>query len=215
MKNTIAVAIILLSVAGGVLFYMRGCHSGPSPETAAAIQRADSAQHELDSLKTVTLPQIAQLCRDTAAGNRRYDSLRRADSSVRVDIYAGIAAVKENLTAGDAAAARHDTAAILINWDSLRAQVKAGLPIVIKHDTLDMEQILACEANGRVKDSLAAGWERLYHAADTANTFQKKAFAGLQKDFNRQQFALKIWKPVAIGGVAYTVLSIVIHSLKK
>jgi hypothetical protein len=214
MKNLLFIAVGLVVGIGGVLFF-KGCRSGPSPETISATIRADSAQHVLDSTKAVDLPQIALLRADTARKARHIDSLQHDRDSLGKDLAIRGRQVQQLLDEGDAADSSNDCAAIRVNWDSLRAEVKAGLPIVMANDKISNEEITAFIAQGRVKDSLAMYWERLFHSADTANTLQKMAFTSLQKDFNKQQFAMKVWKPVAIGGMGLVVLDIIIHSLKK
>jgi len=212
MKKPFLITVAILLLAGGISVW-KGCRPGPSHD--AEDKHLDSAAvkltHQQDSLVTV----IIRLRKDSAGLQQRFDSTRRYDSVVREDLMARAQVVRNTLTGGDLAASRRDTAAILINWDSLRAEVKAGLPIVILHDSLSQEQISTCLEQGRVKDSIVESWHTLFVLTDTAYRQSRTAYKGLLKDYDHQQFQLKIWKPVAIGGAAYIALSIIIHSLKK
>lgn len=212
--RNVGLVIASLCVLGGLISILwKGCRFG-SDHTAEA-SHLDSLQHTYDSSKASGLREITRLRGDSAQWASRFDSLRRQDSAVREDLLARAEVVRNTLTGGDLAASRLDTAAILINWDSLRAEVKAGLPIVILHDSLSQEQIQTCIAQGRVKDSIAEMWHTLFALTDTAYTQTRTAYKGLLKDYNRQQFQVKLWKPIAIGGIAYVMATIVMQALKK
>jgi hypothetical protein len=215
MKNVVAIIIILIGLAGGILLYAKVCRSGPSPETIVATRKADSALHALDSTQAAVFPIIALLRQDTAHKARIIDSLKQEKASLEKEQSDKGSAIFQTLDQGDSAVAQADTAAIIDNWIKLSGAVRDIAPVIRSKDSVTQAVIDQCFELGKVKDSIAAHWEGLYYVADTTARLQKQANVLLKRDFDRQQFQVKIWKPVAIGGVSIVVLDFIIHSLKK
>ena len=108
-----------------------------------------------------------------------------------------VIAVRQTLASGTAAARRRDTAGIIVNWDSLRAQVAAGLPLVITSDSLSQEAIAACMAEGAIKDSIAANYLDLWQTTKTAYGQQRTAYKELLSDYAKANSRLKFNKTLS------------------
>jgi hypothetical protein len=207
MKKIVSIAIILISLGGGILFYWKGCSPGPSHDNEAA--QLDSLQKDFAAFKSSKESEIDGLRRDTALNNRRMDSMRIRDSLLLVDLTARLKQVRLTLDSGDTAGFRMDTAAIIQNWVALRSEVREGIPVVIAKDSLSQQEIALCMEQGRVKDSIAEGWHALFLRSDSLNTRTDAAYKGLLKDYDKDQFKIKILKPIAIGGAAVILFEVV------
>jgi hypothetical protein len=192
--------LFILLTAGAIFLLIiafRGCNNLPSHK---------DEKKEMDSLSAAYEGQIGALKRDNVNLSFQKDSIQRKFDSASLELAANrkdgaakIEAVKQTLTSGDRAAARRDTAAMLINWDSLRAQVVAGLPVVVANDSLSQQVIAACVAQGAVKDSLIANYATMWQKADNAYSRQRAAYNGLYTDYSKANSRLKFNKTLSRG----------------
>jgi len=187
----IAVAVFLLFMA------FRSCNNLPShkPEKkssdSAAAAYADSV--DVQKRKIVDLEFRNDLLR------HRLDTANMLLVAVRKDAAARVIAVRQTLASGVDAARRRDTAAIIINWDSLRAQVAAGLPVVIAQDSLSQQVIGDCMRQGAVKDSMILAYRYLWSIADSNYARQRQAYNGLFADYKTANSRLKFNKTLSRG----------------
>lgn len=189
-----------LLIAGGIFLLVmafRSCNNLPSHK---------DEKKGLDSLATAYEVQVGKQQRQITALTVENDSLqKRLDSAnmqlaiVRKDAAARVIAVQQTLASGDQAALHRDTAAIIVNWDSLRAQVIAGLPVVIAQDSLSHQVIDDCMRQGVVKDSLITVYRGLWMLADTNYARQLQAYNGLFVDYTKANSRLKFNKTLSRG----------------
>lgn len=192
--------ITWLLIAGALFLLImafRACNNLPSHK---------EEKKSLDSLATAYQVQVGQQQRQIAvltvendSLQRRLDTTSRQLSAVRKDLSIRADAVRQTLTSGDRAALRRDTAAIVVNWDSLRAQIAAGLPVVIAQDSLSQQVIADCIRQGVVKDSLTAVYRGLWLLADTNYARQRQAYNGLFIDYTKANSRLKFNKTLSRG----------------
>lgn len=187
----IAAAVFLLIIA------FRGCNNLPThkedKKTSDSMERVYTTQVAMHRLINARL----EYQKDSL--QKSLDSTNTLLSFVRKDAAARIAAVKQTLTTGADAARRKDTAAILINWDSLRAQVAAGLPVVIAQDSLSQKVIEDCLQQGMVKDSLIYSYRNLWALADSNYAKQRQLYNGLYSDYQKANSRLKFNKTLSRG----------------
>lgn len=198
MKTVMPIAIILIALTGGILFFLKGC----SHEAAPAIIdiRSDSAHAQwlLDSGRMAR--KIVDLSFEKDSLQIRLDTtLPRLDSFRRL-LAIGIPKVEKTLATGQDARNRGDLPALALSWDSLRPLIIGALPLVTGADSLSQQVIADCIAQGRVKDSLANSWRYLYLRTDTLYNAEHKDNQVLRVDNAGLKKQLKIYKPVAIGG---------------
>lgn len=183
-----------LIVAAILLFIIfRSCK--PLPSHKDDKKTSDSTAVVYAAEKKASLLEIARLKASEKNWHTRFDSLARQ----KVDLRPAAKAVRATLSSGDAAAIRRDTAAILVNWDSLRAEVKAGLPVVIANDSISMEMVNACVQEGMVKDSLIDHWQGLFYKADSAYALQHDKYNTLFSDYTKANRGLKFNKTLSRG----------------
>lgn len=187
----IIVAAILLVIA------FRSCKTLPSHQDDKA--SSDSLARVYAIEKEANLSVIAQLTVRERDWQTRFDSLSDQARALKVDLTAKGMEVRKTLSNGDAIAITRDTAAILVNWDSLRAEVKAGLPVVIAKDSISEAMVNACVQQGMVKDTLITHWADLFHKADTAYALQRAKYASLYSDYTKANFRLKFNKTISRG----------------
>jgi hypothetical protein len=189
----------LAGIAGVLLLIIafRGCNNLPThkdeKKTSDSLESAYAnkvAIHQMINARLEYQKDSLQKCLDST---NILLSFVRKDASVR------IAAVKQTLSAGISAALRKDTAAILVNWDSLRAQVAAGLPVVIAQDSLSQRVIADCLQQGMVKDSLIYSYKGLWMLADSNYAKQRQLYNGLYSDYRKANSRLKFNKTLSRG----------------
>jgi hypothetical protein len=129
----------------------------------------------------------------------RLDTVTRQLSAIRRDNAGRVQSVRKTLASGEDAARRRDTAAIIVNWDSLRAQVIAGLPALAVQDSLSQEVINAYIRQGVVKDSLTVAYRTLWLKADSNYSAQLRAYNGLYADYKKVNLGLKFNKTLSRG----------------
>lgn len=188
---------LLIAAAVLLIIAFRGCNNLPTHK---------DEKKSLDSLHAAYAIDVAKKQREIVELTILNDSFRvQLDSAnnrlqiVRRDLSARGQAVRTTLASGDAAAKRRDTAAIIINWDSLRAQVAAGLPVIIAQDSLSQQVIDECMRQGVVKDSLTAAYKGLWMLADSNYARQRQAYAGLFTDYKKANSRLKFNKTLSRG----------------
>lgn len=203
----IIVAVVLLVIA------FRSCKTLPSHQGDKA--SSDSLARVYAMEKEANLAVIAQLTVREKQWQTRFDSLSEQARYLKVDLTAKEKEVRKTLSNGDAIDITRDTAAILVNWDSLRAEVKAGLPVVIAKDSISTEMVNACVQQGIIKDTLIAHWADLFHKADTAYALQRAKYASLYSDYTKANFRLKFNKTISRGlAIALLAAGVKIFILK-
>lgn len=204
----LALAIIL---GLGVLLAMKSCHNTVAPDPAGQIMAGIKAGY--DSAERVDHAAIAALEEQKDSLQNVLDSLsvREIMMQYKLDILGDT--VKQTLAALDQAKVRHDTIPILVDCDSLEAQVKRGVPQVQGFEKLTDSIIRAASAEGAVQDSVIERLTRLNNVADATITAQQLQYEIVHKDDLSKTTQLKIYKPVAFGGVALVVAAILIKLL--
>jgi hypothetical protein len=185
------VAVILLIIT------FRGCKTLPSHRDDKA--SSDSLARAYAGEKEANLAAVAQLAIKEKQWQTRFDSLSDQAQALKKDLSVRAQIVYHTLSHGDAIAIRRDTAAILVNWDSLRAEVKAGLPVVITKDSISEALVNACVQRGMIKDTLIIHWQGLFYKADTAYALQRAKYASLYADYTKANFRLKFNKTLSRG----------------
>lgn len=202
MKNA-AISIILVALAGGIFFFMKGCSREPAPIVNAALDSAH-AQWLLDSGRMAR--RIVDLSFQKDSLQIRLDTTLPRLDSFRRALAMGIPKVEKTLAIGQDARNRGDLPALALSWDSLRPMILAGLPLVTGADSLSQQVIADCIAQGRVKDSLANSWRYLYLRTDTLYNAERVDNTLLRADNAKKGKQLGIWKVVGKAGVAYFLL---------
>lgn len=189
----------LLIAAGVFLLIMafRQCNNLPSHRGEG--KSMDSVAVALAAKEKAGEVKLAALTRQKDSLQHIVDTTQKQLQAVRKDLSARAIAVLQNLANGSQAIGKHDTLWRLQNCDSLRAQVAAGLPVVIAQDSLSQETIAACMAEGAVKDSIAASYLDLWQTTKTAYSQQRAAYVGLLKDYNKANGRLKFNKTMTRG----------------
>lgn len=185
------VAVVLLIIA------FRSCKTLPSHQGDKA--SSDSLARVYASEKEASLAVIARLTVREKEWQTRFDSLSEQAQALKIDLTAKEKEVRKTLASGDVIAILRDTAAILVNWDSLREEVKAGLPVVIAKDSISEAMVNACVQQGIIKDTLITHWAMLFHKADTAYALQRAKYASLYSDYTKANFRLKFNKTISRG----------------
>jgi hypothetical protein len=188
-----------LLIAAAVLLFiaLRSCNPVPSHKEEKKGQDSMAVQYKADKAKD--LQQIAALNLSNYRLKYQLDSTQILLAFTRKDAAGRIEAVKNTLASGADAARRRDTAAIIVNWDSLRAQVVAGLPVITAEDSLSQRVIADCLQQGMVKDSLIYAYKDLWQKADTAYTRSALAYNGLYVDYTRLNRQFKFNKTLSRG----------------
>lgn len=203
----IIVAVVLLVVS------FRSCKTLPSHQGDKASSDSLARVYAID--KEANLAVIAQLTVSEKQWQTRFDSLSEQAQNLKADLTAKEKEVRKTLSNGDIIAILRDTAAILVNWDSLRAEVKAGLPVVIAKDSISEAMVNACVQQGIIKDTLITHWQGLFYKADTAYALQRAKYASLYSDYTKANFRLKFNKTISRGlAIALLVAGAKIFILK-
>jgi|GEM_PF-3272551 len=192
--------LLIAGIVGAVVLFViafRGCNNLPGHKDDKKMM--DSLATAYSAEREAKLAAIDQLTTKEKQWQNRFDSLSELSQNLRADLSDRGKAVRKTLSSGDAAAIRRDTAAILVNWDSLRAEVKAGLPIVVANDSITMEMVNACVQEGLIKDTLITHWQGLFYKADTAYALQRAKYASLYSDYTKANFRLKFNKTLSRG----------------
>jgi len=187
----IAVAVFLLFMA------FRSCNNLPSHKSEK--KSSDSTASAYADSVAVQKRKIVDLEFRNDLLQHRLDSATAQLAIIRKDAAARVIAVRQTLASGGDAARRRDTAAIIINWDSLRAQVAAGLPVVIAQDSLSQQVIAACMRQGAVKDSMILAYRYLWSVADSNYARQRQAYSGLFADYKKANRGYKFNKTLSRG----------------
>lgn len=190
----------LLLIAGAIFLLImtfRSCKSLPSHKDEKVVSDARAAAYQVDTGRYLRI--IADLSFQKDSLQTALDTTRSQLAAVRQANAGRVVAVQKTLASGNDAARRRDTAAILVNWDSLRAQVIAGLPALAVQDSLCQETINTCIRQGVVKDSLTASFRTLWLKADSNYTAQLKAYNGLYGDYRKASAGLKFNKTLSRG----------------
>jgi len=187
----IAVAVFLLFMA------FRSCNNLPShkPEKKSS----DSAAAAYADSVAIQRRKIVDLEYRNSDLQKSLDSANQLLNIVRKDAAARVIAVRQNLTNGDEAIVKHDTLWRLQNCDSLRAQVKSGLSVVIAQDSLSQQVIADCMRQGAVKDSTILAYRYLWSIADSNYARQRQAYNGLFADYKTANSRLKFNKTLSRG----------------
>jgi len=187
----IAVAVFLLFMA------FRSCNNLPNHKPEK--KRLDSTAAAYVDSVAIQKRKIVDLEFRNDLLQHRLDTANMLLVAVRKDAAARVIAVRQTLASGADAARRRDTAAIIINWDSLRAQVAAGLPIVVAQDSLSQQVIADCMRQGAVKDSMIVAYRYLWSLADSNYSRQRQAYNGLFADYKTANSRLKFNKTLSRG----------------
>jgi hypothetical protein len=180
-----------------VIIAFRGCNPLPTHNDEKKASDTRAASYQVDTGRYLRV--IADLSFQKDSLQTALDTTRSQLVAVRQANAGRMVAVQKTLASGNEAARRRDTAAILINWDSLRAQVIAGLPALAVQDSLCQETINTCMRQGMVKDSLTVAFRTLWLKADSNYAAQLKAYNGLYGDYKKASNGLKFNKTLSRG----------------
>lgn len=211
MKNLVAIIIILSCLAGGILFYLKGCSPGPVPDRRP-VDSILALQRSQDSAAAIKIDSLTRL---DSWHRHREDSLTAALKDKRAQLNAKAAAYRELVARGDDAAARRDTVAALANADTMREQAREGLPVIREYIDLSDSTVREYEARMAIKDSIIVTWADLSRHKDTTISILRTNYNKVYADDVKRIKWDRLWKPVAIGGVAYVIGTIVMQALKK
>jgi hypothetical protein len=183
---------LILAIVILLTIVFRGCNNLPTHKDEKKSLDSTAEAYQL----TVTSQQrkIIDLEFREDSLQKRLDTTSAQLMAVRKDMSVRVDAVRRTLSSGSQAAQRRDTMAILINWDSLRAQVIAGLPVIAASDSLSQQVIDDCFKKGAVKDSLVVAYETMWREANTAYAKTKTAYDGLYSDYRKASSRLKFNK---------------------
>lgn len=207
------VAACLILVLACLLVYQH-CHkSAPGPDASQQVMAAVKIGY--DSCRRLDSPTIA-------AEMRRGDSLSGVVTRVtadlkrtRADLEDRATAISRTLASGDDARVLHDTIRIVQNCDSLRAEVKSGVPAVQGYMLLTDSAIATIVVRTIIQDSIISKLSRDVAAGRAAITAQQLQYEIVHKDDASKTAQLRIYRPVAIGGVgilaAIIVLKFILH----
>jgi len=195
------------------LVLMRGCSkTTPLQQSKTAVDSIESIKrHVYDSAQRVDSPIIAFQRVEIDSFLDVTNSLHATQLIMKYAMDSLKDHIGNTLAALDEARGRHDTVKIGRNCDSLEAQVKQGIPMVTGYNTLTDSIIQAHVAIEVIQDSTIAMLTRDNIAAHGVITAQDLRYQVISADDKTKTMQLKIYKPVAIGGV---VVFIVITTLK-
>lgn len=199
----LSLAIIALLV----FLLLRGCNQ--------SIPAASNAKAAYDSAKRQDSPIIAGLMRTADTLRQKIDTLTATLVLSHEDLQIRKGNISSTLINGSLARHTHDTAWIIQNCDSLRAQIISDIPAVEHYAALTDSLIAEYSAKSWVQDSIIKKQQHLLKVADTTIAAQQFAYDFLKKDDQHKTAQLRIYKPVAVisGGVilAIIVLKSLIH----
>lgn len=204
MKNVVAIIIILIALAGGILFYVKDCSPGPVPDR----KPVDSALASQQAANKAATRKIDSLTKLDAWHQHREDSLVAALQDKGAQLTAKAAAYRDLVARGDAAAARKDTVATLSNADTMRQQAREGLPVIKEYINLTDSAIQDYESRMAIKDSLIITWADLSHKKDTTISILQTNYNKIYADDVKKTKFINILKPVAIGGAAIVLFEV-------
>jgi len=207
----LALAIIL---ALAVLLAFKSCQKPvPGPDASQQVMAAVKAGY--DSARRVDSPQLVALTRQKDSVSMVLDSVLSDLDHARADLQDRAAALSQTLASGDDARVLHDTIRIVQNCDSLRAEVKSGVPAVQGYMLLTDSAIATTVARAIIQDSIISKLSRDVAAGRAAITAQQLQYEIVHKDDASKTAQLRVYRPVAIGGVgilaAIIVLKFILH----
>ena len=211
MKNLFAIIIILIALAGGILFYVKGCSPDHVPDRSP-VDSALAAQRVANKAAAIQIDSLAKL---DAWHKHREDSLVAALKDKGVQLTAKAAAYRDLVARGDAAAARRDTQAIVANADTLRRDAPEGLRVIREYINLTDSAVQDYESRMAIKDSIIVTWADLSRKKDTTISVLQRSYNKVYADDVRKTKFIKFLKPVAAVGIGAVLLDIGIHLLKK
>lgn len=205
-----ALAIILLL---GVLLLEKSCNKPTVVDTSAT--KMTQVKQGYDSAAAEYIAQVNALKDQRDSLTDVVDSLLARDLMMQYALDMMGDTVKNTLAALDRAKVLHDTIPILINCDSLEQEVKRGLPAVKGFEEISDSVIKAATSQAIVQDSMIAKLARLNSVASETITAQQLQYQILHKDDQSKTAQLKIYKPVALGGVALAAVIIALKFILK
>lgn len=168
-----------------------------------------------DSARRLDSPRLAALARQRDSVSEVLDSVLSDLDQARADLQDRAASVSLTLASGDRARILHDTIRIVENCDSLRAEVKSGLPAVQGYMLLTDSAIGSAVARAVIQDSMIAMLSRDVAAGRATITAQQLQYEIVHKDDASKTAKLRIYRPMAIGGAAIIVAEIVLKFILK
>lgn len=189
MVSKIWTGLSLAIIAGLAFLLIRGCNNPPSH--AGDKKTVDSSGAAYLAYKLSAETHIAQLQVDSAAKDRRIDTLvaERMDDATDLDSRGKI--ISQTLSDYHAVVVIHDTPRIVNACATLALEVEAGKVAVHGYRVLTDSLVAAYVDQGKIKDSIAQGWHFLYLHADTANAIARQKYTSLYADYVKQGSKLK------------------------
>lgn len=189
---------------------IRDCRTKPVPIDTGALVTAG-----YDSAQRVDTPQIV-------AWKARGDSLEDLVDSMHIRqivMQFTLDTMGDNITHTmvglDQAKIQHDTVQVTTDCDVLEALVKKGIPAVEGYTHLSDTIVNNLMAENSIQDSIIAKLTILNKMAGNTITAQQLDYSILNLDDKTKTAQLKIYKPVALGGmaavVAFLVLKFIVH----
>jgi hypothetical protein len=207
-----ALAIILLL---GWLLLEKSCNKAVTTAPDASQQVMAALKAGYDSAARADSPVIEALSYRSDSLQDVIDNLTARQTIMQYTLDVMGDTVKMTLAALDQARAKHDTVPMVVNCDSLEAQVKRGIPEINGYTQLTDSIIQAAVAEATVQDSVIAKLNQLNNMASSTITAQQLQYDIIHKDDVSKTAQLKFYKPAAIGGVgllaAIIVLKIILH----
>lgn len=213
--KTIAPFFVTAVLAGTIVFLlMKGCQKSSSvPDASQQIMAGAKAGY--DSARRVDSPALAILARQKDSVANVNDVLSQEIVDMQSGLQQRAGDIAATLSAGDHARVIHDTVKIVQNCDSLGAEVKSGIPAIQAFAVLTDSMVHASEARASIQDSIIARLQRDNAVAQATIGAQERQYDLVHKDDVSKTAQLKIYRPVAIGGVGILVAAIVIKFLIK
>jgi hypothetical protein len=206
------VAVAIIVVLSFLL--IRQCRSKPNPVDTTKVAM-DALKSGYDSAKKQYLPQIAGLIKVKDSLTYQIDTLSASLALAHQDLQTRAGDIAQTLLSGGEARASHDTIRILQNCDSLRSQVIAGIPAVQSFEHISDSTIKIYASRSAIQDSIIGKLQKLNKLGDSTITAQQLQYEIIHKDDVSKTVQLRIYKPVAIGGVALVAAIIVLKFITK
>lgn len=203
------ISLAIIAVLAFLLF--RSCKTKPLPaaDKSAALVASYDSTRRLDSTVIVDLTLQKDSLVDVA------DSLMARQTVMQFTLDTMGEHITGTMASLDVATIKHDTLKIILNCDSLEAQVKRGIPAVEGYTMLSDSLVKALVVSGTIQDSIIDKLTKDNKLASNVITAQQLDYSILNTDDKKKTAQLKIFKPVAIGGVAIVagiiLLKIIAH----
>lgn len=201
----LALAIIALLA---FLLLKGGCNKPVIADQTAA--QMASIKSGYDSAVKLYQPQIDSLAVQKDSLTDIVDDLRSQQYIMQYQLDLKGDSIQSTLATLDQVKVSRDTVRILANCDSLESEIRRGIPSVQAYAQLTDSIINASMAKGVIQDSMIAKLTRINKLGDSTITAQQLQFDLIHKDDMSKTTQLKVYRPVAIGGVALAAIIIVL-----